>query len=128
MTDLAMLARRFVSEVWNGDRPESAYELVVNAETTLAWHADRRESFPDLRYEIVDIVAADGCAAIRWHATGTQTGRFGSVPPTGRRVDYNGATFLKFAEDGRIAEVWSVNELFQILQQLGVLMTPPPAA
>lgn len=125
MTDTAALARRFVTEVWNGERPSSAYELVVDAEGTLAWHADRRQSFPDLRYEIVDLVAGDRSAAIRWHATGTQIGRFGPVPPTNRSVDYNGATFLAFGDDGRIVDVWSVNELFQVLQQLGVTMKPP---
>jgi predicted ester cyclase len=123
--DTAARARRFVEDVWNGTRPESAHDLVVDVETTLAWHADRRTSFPDVHYEIVDLVATDRSAAIRWHATGTQTGQFGPVPPTHRRADYNGATFLTFGDDGRIVDVWSVNELFQVLQQLGVTVTPP---
>jgi len=126
MTDTAAVARRFVADVWNGERLESAHELIVDAEGTLAWHADRRSSFADLRYEIVDLVAGDRSAAIRWHATGTQTGQFGSVAPSNRPVDYNGATFLTFGDDGRIAAVWSVNELFQVLLQIGVTMDPPP--
>jgi predicted ester cyclase len=67
-------------------------------------------------------------AALRWRATATQDGPFGPVPPTGRRVDYQGATFMAFDEQGRIREVWSVNELFQVLQQLGVTVTPPEAS
>ncbi|MFD0786058.1 ester cyclase, partial [Micromonospora azadirachtae] len=59
-------------------------------------------------------------------AAGTQVGPFGPVPPTGRVVSYSGATFLRFDASGRIADVWSVNELFQVLQQLGVEMIPPP--
>lgn len=121
----AALVRRFVADVWNGARPESAYELVADADGTLAWHADRRASFPDLHYEIVDIVASDRSAAFRWHATGTQSGQFGPVPPTNRSVDYNGATFLTFGDDGRIVGVWSVNELFQVLQQLRAEVSVP---
>jgi hypothetical protein len=40
-------------------------------------------------------------------------------------VSYSGASFLRFDETGRIVDVWSVNELFQVLQQLGVEMLPP---
>lgn len=134
--DLVAKARRFVADVWNGEREESVYDLVAadcpntfgnGPEGHLAWHRDRRVAFPDVRYEIVDVVAADDRAVVRWHATGTQLGEFGPVPPTGRKVSYNGVTFLYFDADRKIAEVWSVNELFQVLQQLGVEFVPPPA-
>jgi predicted ester cyclase len=134
MTDVNALARRFVDDVWNGAREEAAHELVADEcsgaagngpEGTLAWHRDRRESFPDVRYEIVDILGEGDRAAIRWRATGTQLGQFGPVPPTGRSVAYAGATFLRFNAAGKIDDVWSVNELFQVLQQLGVQVTPP---
>ncbi|MDH6461105.1 steroid delta-isomerase-like uncharacterized protein [Micromonospora sp. A200] len=134
MIDREALARRFVADVWNGGREESAYELIgaecpglggVGPEATLAWHRDRRAAFPDLRYKIVDVVAAGDRVAVRWRAAGTQAGQFGPVPPTGQVVSYSGATFLRFDGDGRIVDVWSVNELFQLLQQLGVEVLPP---
>ena len=134
MSDNAEAARRFVSDVWNGNREESVYELVAEdcpgamgsgPDATLAWHRDRRSSFPDLRYDIEDLVAADDRVVLHWHATGTQQGQFGPVPATGRAVDYHGATFLTFNSDGRVCRVWSINELFQVLQQLGVTVTPP---
>src|SRR5690606_20806400 len=62
-----------------------------------------------------------------WRGSGTQRGQFGPIPPTGRKVEYSGATFIRFNADGKIADVWSVNELFQVCQQLGVQMTPPAA-
>lgn len=129
--------RRFVSDVWNAAREESAYELIApecpgafgtGPDGVLAWHRDRRTSFSDLRYEIVEIVCGDDRAALHWRATASQDGQFGPIPATGRRVDYQGATFLAFDEHGRIREVWSVNELFQVLQQLGVTVTPPEAS
>ncbi|SCE85461.1 conserved hypothetical protein, steroid delta-isomerase-related [Micromonospora purpureochromogenes] len=134
MIDLEALARRFVADVWNGGREESVYELIgadcpglggAGPEATLAWHRDRRAAFPDLRYKIVDVVATGDRVAVRWRAAGTQAGQFGPVPPTGQVVSYSGATFLRFDTQGRIVDVWSVNELFQLLQQLGVEMLPP---
>ncbi|MER7331181.1 MULTISPECIES: ester cyclase [unclassified Micromonospora] len=134
MTDVEATARRFVADVWNAAREESAYELVApgcpglggaGPEATLAWHRERRAAFPDLRYKIVDVVAAGNRVAVRWRAAGTQVGRFGPVPPTGQVVSYSGATFLRFDDAGRIVDVWSCNELFQLLQQLGVEMLPP---
>jgi len=134
MPDAEARARRFVADVWNGQRPESAHELISptcpgamgpGPEGVLAWHADRRGSFPDLAYEVMDVVAADDRAAVRWRAAGTQQGQFGPVPPTGRRVEYAGATFLRFDGAGKVVDVWSVNELFQVLDQLGVRFTPP---
>ncbi|MFU8873626.1 ester cyclase [Micromonospora sp. SL4-19] len=135
MTDVGAAARRFIADVWNATREETAYELVAEdcpglrgtgPAATLAWHRDRRAAFPDLRYKIVDVVAAGDRVAVHWRAAGTQAGQFGPVPPTGRVVSYSGATFLRFDDSGRIVDVWSVNELFQVLQQLGVEMLPPP--
>lgn len=126
--------RRFVADVWNGGREESAYELIAadcpgmggtGPDATLAWHRDRRSTFPDLRYKIVDLIVSGDRAALHWRAAGTQLGQFGPVPPTGQVVSYSGATFLRFDADGKIIDVWSVNELFQLLQQLGVEILPP---
>ncbi|MFR9774615.1 ester cyclase [Micromonospora sp. MS34] len=134
MTDVEAAARRFIADVWNAGREESAYDLIAadcpglggtGPEATLAWHRDRRAAFPDLRYKVVELVAAGDRVAVHWRAAGTQAGQFGPVPPTGRVVSYSGASFLRFDEAGRIVDVWSVNELFQVLQQLGVEMIPP---
>ncbi|MFG3576789.1 ester cyclase [Micromonospora chersina] len=134
MTDVEAAARRFIADVWNAGREESAYDLIAEdcpglggtgPDATLAWHRDRRASFPDLRYKIVEVVAGRDRVAVHWRAAGTQGGQFGPVPPTGRVVSYSGASFLRFDETGRIVDVWSVNELFQVLQQLGVEMLPP---
>ncbi|MEV6374535.1 ester cyclase [Micromonospora musae] len=135
MIDTEAAARRLIADVWNAGREESAYELIApecpglggtGPEATLAWHRERRAAFPDLRYKIVDLVADGGRAAVHWRAAGTQVGQFGPVPPTGRVASYSGASFLRFDANGRIVDVWSVNELFQVLQQLGVEMIPPP--
>ena len=135
MTDVEAAARRFIADVWNAGREESAYDLIAEdcpglggtgPEATLAWRRDRRASFPDLRCKIVEVVAGRDRVAVHWRAAGTQTGQFGPVPPTGEVVSYSGATFLRFDGEGKIIDVWSVNEFFQVLQQLGVEFLPPP--
>lgn len=133
--DLRELTTRLIHDVWNGDREQTAYDLVDPShpgdtgdgpDGYLAWHRDRRAAFPDQRYEIIGLLADGDRVAVRWRGTGTQHGPFGPVPPTGRRVTYGGASFLSFA-DGRLVHTWSVNELFSVLQQLGVHVRPPTA-
>lgn len=137
MVDVDTAVRQLVADVWNGNQEETAYDLIApdcpglgesGPRGVLAWHGERRAAFPDLRYKIVDLLVDGERAAIHWRAAGTQAGQFGPVPPTGQVVSYSGATFLRFDADGKISDVWSVNELFQVLQQLGVEFIPPGAA
>ena len=127
-------ARRLVAEVWNDLDASAAADLVApecpglggtGPDAVLAWHVDRRTAFPDLRYDVTDLVAAPGRAVVRWRATGSQRGTFGPIPATGRPVEYAGATFLTFDDADRVVDVWSVNELFQLVQQLGAEIVPP---
>ena len=126
--------RRLVEAVWNGLDEPAAAELVspgcpgldgTGPEAVLAWHRDRRRSFPDLRYTLEEVVADGDRVAVRWTATGHQRGDFGPVPATGRPVTYAGATFLRLDQQGRCVDVWSVNELFQLVTQLGARVLPP---
>ncbi|BCB81304.1 hypothetical protein GCM10022251_62090 [Phytohabitans flavus] len=137
MVNVDTAVRQFVADVWNGNQEETAYDLIASdcpglgesgPRGVLAWHGERRAAFPDLRYKIIDLLVDGERAAIHWRAAGTQTGQFGPVPATGEVVSYSGATFLRFDGDGKISDVWSVNELFQVLQQLGVEFIPPGSA
>jgi predicted ester cyclase len=119
------VVERLVDAVWNARDESAAGDLCVQPDQVLAWHRDRRAAFSDLIY-VVDLVVDGPRAALRWEAAGTQTGELGPVPPSGRRATWSGATFLTVTEDGRAGEVWSVNELFQVLEQLGVEFVPPP--
>jgi ketosteroid isomerase-like protein len=132
-SDHAALVRRLVADVWNDGRPETAAELIGPAlpglgatgpEGTLAWHRDRREAFPDLTYQVTSLLVDGDEVAFWWQASGTQRGRFGDLPATGRAVEYHGATFLRIA-DGRVVALRSVNDLFGLLMQLGAEVTPP---
>ena len=59
-------------------------------------------AMPDMRFEVLDVVAARNQAAVRWHATGTFCGGpFQGIEPTGARVELEGIDLLTI-EDGKI--------------------------
>ena len=63
-------------------------------------------AIPDMRFEVLDVVAARNQAAVRWHSTGTFCGGpFQGIEPTGARVELSEMVIHRF-EDGRIAESW----------------------
>ncbi len=72
-----------------------------------------------------DVVTEDDRVVVRWTATGTQTGEFQGIAPTGKKVTWTGVNIYRF-ECGKIAEQWSELDGIGRLQQLGVLATPTP--
>ena len=126
--------RRLVEHVWNDLDAAAAHELIApgcpgldgtGPDAVLDWHDDRRSSFPDLTYVVDDVVAGSGHAAFRWTGSGTQAGSYGPIPATNRSATWAGATFVRFDAKGRIENVWSVNDLFGLVQQLGATVVPP---
>jgi predicted ester cyclase len=77
-----------------------------------------RQSFPDARILIEDIVAEGDLVAARLREQGTHAGAFQGIQPTGRRVTYGSMTFLRVV-DGRIVEHWGLLDMPSLLQQIG---------
>lgn len=127
------IAERLVHDVWNDRRRETAYEIIHadlpglgghGPAATVDWHVDRRRSFSDLAYEIVEMVSQESRVAVHWRATGHQDGAFGPIAPSGKAVSYDGVTFLRISQ-GLIVEIWSTNDLFGLVEQLGAELRPP---
>ncbi len=55
-----------------------------------------------------------------WTLSGTHTGPLFGIAPTGKRVSFSGVDMVRVGEDGRIAELWHVEEMLQFWQQLGL--------
>ena len=82
-------------------------------------------AFPDLEISTDELHFKDSMAFLHWNAQGTNTGIFGEVPPTGKKVNINGISHLSFNREGKISqEVVYYNEL-ELLQQLGYTLLPP---
>lgn len=88
------------------------------------WFGNLFRAFPDMRFEILDLVADGDKAAVRWHATATFDGpaRFEGMLPTGETVDITGCDVVTVRE-GRIQRNEAYMNGAQMAQQLGAL--PP---
>lgn len=64
-----------------------------------------RMAFPDVRFEVLDLIAENDRVTVRWSFEGTQTGVFRGNAPTGRSVEFPGITMFRFF-GGKIQEMW----------------------
>jgi hydroxyacylglutathione hydrolase len=78
---------------------------------------------PDMKFEVLDVVAARHQAAVRWHLNGTFCGgAFQGVEPTGARIDLEGIDLLT-VENGLIQRNDAYYDGTQFARQIGML--PP---
>jgi predicted ester cyclase len=67
---------------------------------------------------------ADGDLAVdHWIFRGTHTGELDGVPPTGRRVEFGGFDLARI-RNGRIAEIWHVEDMAAMWADLGLPAGP----
>ena len=77
-----------------------------------------RQGFPDHDAQVVHMVAEGDLVATHKTFTGTNTGEFFGMPPTGRRATIRVMDFVRY-HDGRIAEHWNIVDLAGLTAQLG---------
>jgi predicted ester cyclase len=80
-------------------------------------------AFPGIQLVFHDVFSHDNKVACRFSLTGTNTGSFMGVPPTGKEVHMDGMTIIAF-RDGKCVERWSQADFLGLLQQLGALPKP----
>lgn len=77
-------------------------------------------AFPDLRFEVEDIIVEGERAAVSWTSRGTHLGKIMNIPPTGRAINVRGITILKFAED-QVQQVTFLWDVAGLLRDIGLL-------
>src|SRR5258708_27919813 len=82
-----------------------------------------RTAFPDLRFEIHDMLAEGEIVAMRSTMTGTHTGTLSvvpgrSLPATGRSVSVPHMHFVRIV-DGKTTDLWHLWNIAMMLHQLG---------
>ena len=86
-----------------------------------------RTGFPDF-HDTTDLQLAEGdLVATRFTSSGTHTGPFQGVAPTGRKLSWTGIVIDR-VQDGRIVESWGNWDMVGMLQQLGAIPTRPGTA
>jgi steroid delta-isomerase-like uncharacterized protein len=83
-------------------------------------HGMLRKAFPDIKLEPTVIVQQEDTIAFAYTMTGTQTGPFGDIPPSGKPVKINGLQISKF-KDGKMVERWGSSDVLGILKQIGAV-------
>jgi steroid delta-isomerase-like uncharacterized protein len=128
------LVRRFYGEVWDRGNVEFAHEVFADdyvrhdlratqampgAAGMAKIAADFRRAFPDARWHVDLLLGEDDLVAVRWTATGTQTGFWGDVQPTGKSVAFSGVNVFRFGADGKVAEIWNHRDDLGLMEQVG---------
>ena len=83
------------------------------------------ETWPDLEIVVDHAVAEDDWVAGRCTATATHSKTVMGVAPTNRQVRAAFWDMHRFDADGRIVETWNLMDSLAIMQQLGLVPTPP---
>lgn len=126
------IARRYFDEVVNDRRLEVVHEVFADdflnhaapvgqqlgTDALIEFFASLQLGFPDFRARLDELVPAGDRITVRFTFSGTHTGEFMGLAPTGRRVTMSGIDLLRVA-DGRIIELWGHEDWLGLLQQLG---------
>jgi steroid delta-isomerase-like uncharacterized protein len=103
------------------------YSLHFSGMPPMDWNENKKEflapftkAFPDLRRNIVDMVAEGDKVAVSINVTGTYKGEFQGIPPTGKQVSFTAMDILTII-DGKITEEWATADMIGLMQQIGAI-------
>jgi steroid delta-isomerase-like uncharacterized protein len=132
------IVRRAIEKGWNtGDLSviEELYapgfifhqesgDAIEGIEAFKTWVDVIHTAFPDIKYMIEAMYAEGDKVATRYSVTGTHTGDFRGIPPTGKSFSLTGHLIHRI-HDGQKIEGWGVWDTVGLLISLGIL---PPIA
>jgi steroid delta-isomerase-like uncharacterized protein len=125
--------RRYFDEVLNAGRIELIDELIApdyvshyptgydfggGPEDVKQIVSTVRSGFPNVHFQIEDLLAEEDRVVGRWTFQGTHRGDFMGIAPSGKNVSVVGIAIYRIA-DGRIAEAWVAWDALGLMQQIG---------
>lgn len=108
----------FYAEDFVADYPRTDWGSGVQGVRALA--EGIRESFPDYREQIDELIVADDLVVVRLTIRGTHNGPLPNLPPTGKAVVINDVTIIR-VRDNKIVEQRGLSDHFALYQQLGLI-------
>lgn len=134
--DLKTKFLRVVNEAWNKGNLDVLDELhsaayiehhapfpdVVGLDAFKQIVAGTRETYPDFRLTIHELIHEGDKLAARWTWTGTHLGQTPqlAIPPTGKFLTVPGSHIFHI-EEGKLVEGWQFADALGLLRQLGVI-------
>jgi predicted ester cyclase len=117
--------RRFVDEAVNAGADEVVDELFTpeTARWVRDWFGAFRGSFPDMRMELVELVAEGDTVVGRFKCSATHLGDWRGNAPTGRRFEAVDEVYFFSFSGERIAALWGIEDTLDRFRQLG--LDPP---
>ena len=134
--DNKALVRRYLEEVWHEGNIAAVdaflaphyrrYLSPAAAPLTLDGQRQRltgfRAAFPDIQLTIEDMFAEGDRVAFRSTMRGTHQGVFQGIAPTGKQVTVSLIDVVR-VEHGKLVEHWGGPDLWDLLQQLGAVVS-----
>lgn len=135
--DIKQQSRRLIEELWNQGKVDAIDEYVdasyvgqdpllgtTNREGFRQSIVSYRRAFPDLKFQVDEIICEGDCALVRWTATGTHRGALLNIPATGRSATVTGMTLSEFRRGKVVRDRGEWNAL-GLFKQLGVSEMAP---
>lgn len=134
--------RRWNDEGWSGGNYELAHEIIAPVMTVhgaggqavgmgpdglIGLIKTWRTAFPDGKMAVDDLIVEGDLVGIRNTWSGTQTGEFYGIPPTGKYVEVT-SVGLDRVKDGQVVEGWGELDMVGMMQQLGAMPIAGPGA
>ena len=117
---------RHLSDDYAAEHP--GVSVPLDKTRSIAYHQRFVTAFPDIRFEVLGVIAEGDRVLVQWTASGTHAERLATVtgetiPPTRRRATVSGAMVTE-ARDGKLVRGWFYWDQLALLAQLGITEQP----
>jgi len=127
------IIRRYFDEAWNQGKLEILDEIIdphyINHSPGLPNPIPGpdglkpiivaiRSGFPDLHFQIEDLVISENKVAVRSTMRGTHLGNLFGIAPTGKKVNIHQMQ-IEYIKEGKIIEHWRQSDDLELMKQLG---------
>lgn len=113
---------QIISEEYTGVRGEKGSKGFAETVNSI------RAGFPDIKWQIEDLMAEGNKVIVRWTWKGINTGSFRGFPASNKQVTDNAIAIYEFL-DKKVIKAWIQSDRLGFLQQIGVIsadaITPP---
>ncbi|MFB6361498.1 MAG: ester cyclase [Halobacteriales archaeon] len=102
-----------------------AHEELEGIEEIIDFLERYTEVFPDYSGTAEAVIAEDDLITVRFTASGTHTGEYRDIEPTGHACEWTGIAIYRI-EDDEIAEIWLEEDRLELLETLEAVQPEVP--